>query len=118
MVAWVCGAGLLLPQIGLAEPALAGIGKGAAQIAPTKGAAQSVPTEEGVIGQIDTVKSIIFVNDMAMSYSPLTLKVHVGGRTTGITALRANQRIRFTAVLRKPGSTLGTPKVIAEVWVN
>jgi len=109
IAAWVCGVCLLSPQIGLAEPALAGIGKGATQ---------ATPTEEGVIGQIDTVKSIIFVNDMAMSYSALTLKVHEGGRTTGITALRANQKIRFTTVLRKPGSTLGAPKVLTEVWVN
>lgn len=107
--AWACGFCLLFTQPGLADPAMAGTGKGPMQKAPI---------ESGVISRIDTTKSMVVISDMAFAYSALSLAVHGDGLTSGVTALRPNHKIRFAYELRKPGSTAGAPRVVTEIWID
>lgn len=106
---WVLGLYLFSPQIGLTEPTTAGASK-----APM----QEAPIESGVINRIDTTKNLMVISDMVFGYSALSLMVHKGEHTSGVTSLRPNQKIRFAHELRKPGSTIGAPKIVTEVWID
>jgi hypothetical protein len=83
-----------------------------------KGPMQKAPLESGVISRIDTTKSILVISDMVFSYSALSLVVHGDGRTSGVTALRPKQKIRFAYELSKPGSTAGAPRMVTEIWID
>ena len=107
--AWICGFCLLSPRAGLAEPVKA---------ETAKEAMQKAPFESGVISRIDTTKRILVISDMVFSYSALSLVVHGEGHTSGVTALRLNQKIQFAYELRKPGSTAGAPRLVTEVWIE
>lgn len=72
----------------------------------------------GVINRIDKETGQMVISDMTFSYSPLTLVVHSNERTSGITALRPNQKIHFISGLRKPGSTVGAARTVTEIWVD
>lgn len=74
--------------------------------------------QNGVIHSIDRGTSQMVISDMTYSYSVITLAVHKGGSTYGITALQPNQKIRFISGLRKPGSTVGAARTVTEIWVD
>lgn len=74
--------------------------------------------ESGVINSIDRATSQMVISDMTYSYSAITLAVHGGGRTSGITALQPNQKIRFIGGLRRPGDTLGAARTVTEIWID
>lgn len=75
-------------------------------------------TEKGVINGIDMARGQMVINDMVFSFSAITLKVHTGNRVSGVTSLRPNQAIRFISGVRKPGSTLGSPRTVLEIWTD
>lgn len=81
-------------------------------------AAEEELIESGVINNIDPARSQIVISDIVFGYSAVLIKVHRNGRISGMTSLRPNQEIRYRRGVRMPGTSLGAPGTVMEIWVD